>query len=432
MFGKGELMLSERRSIDAAMRRPSKKLRNVLVGAITAIAITGLGAAPASAASGAVDTSFGNGGYSTAPLGSWAGAVASVVQPDGKIVTAGEALVNGKYLLVSTRMNANGSLDSSYGNGGWMTVDMGGSAAGNAIALQPDGKIVIGGTGRGDGGTGPLALAAVRLKSDGSLDQSFGTGGIATVPIGSVAQATGIAIQSDGKIVLGGAAVTDHHRFVVARLNANGSIDSGFGNGGYTTFSPDGVAWGLVLQPDGRIVLAGEATSGGQRVYMAARVRSNGTPDSSFGGGGIAMIPVGSNAWGMAIARQPDGKLLVTGTAVSGSNVVATARLNTNGTLDSSFGSGGIAKFNGAGVNAMTLQSSGKILLAGVGASVVRLNANGSMDTSFGDRGLAWAQTGSSDAANGVTIQPSDGKIVLAGGATINGRIVLSVVRMQP
>jgi uncharacterized delta-60 repeat protein len=134
----------------------------------------------------------------------------------------------------------------------------------------------------------------------------------------------------------------------------------------------------------------------------------------------------------MAIARQADGKLLLTGTAVSGSNVVATARLNTNGTLDSSFGSGGIARFNGAGVNAMTIQASGKILLAGVGASVVRLNSNGSMDTSFGDRGLAWAQTGSSDAANGITIQPSDGKIVLAGGATINGRIVLSVVRMQP
>lgn len=400
------------------------------MGAIAAV-LAGLGAAPAVGAPGTVDTTFGNGGYSTAPLGDWAGAVASVVQPDGKIVTAGEALVNGGYLLVSTRMNPNGSMDSSYGSAGWVTVDIGGSAAGNAIALQPDGKIVIGGTGRSDGGTGPLALAAVRLRTDGGLDQSFGTRGIATVPIGSVAQATGLAIQSDGRIVLGGAAVTDHHRFVVARLNANGSIDTSFGSNGYTTFSPDGVAWGLVLQPDGRIVLAGEATSGGQRVYMAARVRSNGAPDSSFGSGGVVMIPVGSNAWGMAIVRQPDGKLLVTGTAVvSSSHVVATVRLNGNGTLDSSFGAGGIAKFNGAGVNAMTLQSNGKILLAGVGASVVRLSANGSMDTTFGDRALAWAQTGTSDAANGITIQPSDGKIVLAGAATVDGRIVLMVARM--
>jgi uncharacterized delta-60 repeat protein len=431
MFGEVELMLPQGRSIHASMRPPSRSLRTGIAATFASLALAGLVAAPASA-SGELDTSFGSGGYATAPLGTWSGAVASVVQPDGKIVTAGEALVNGKYLLVSTRMRTNGSLDSTYGSGGWVTVDMGGSAAGNALALQPDGKIVIAGTGRGDGGTGPLALAAVRLKTDGSLDPSFGSGGIATVPIGSVAQATGLAIQSDGKIVLGGAAVTDHHRFVVARLNANGSIDSSFGTGGVTKFEPDGVAWGLVLQPDGRIVLAGEATSNNQRVFMAARVRSNGTPDLSFGNRGVVLVPIGSNAWGMAVTRQPDGKLLLTGSAVAGSNVVATVRLLSNGSLDSSFGSGGIAKFNGAGVNAMTLESSGKILLAGVGASVVRLNANGGMDTSFGDRGLAWAQTGSSDAANGITIQPSDGKIVLAGGATISGRIVLSVVRMLP
>jgi uncharacterized delta-60 repeat protein len=432
MFGKGELMLQGRRSIHPAMRSPYKSFSSVGVAAIAAIAFAAFTAAPAGAASGSLDTAFGNGGFSTAPLGTWAGAVASVVQADGKIVTAGEAQVNDKYVLVSTRMNPNGSLDWSYGNGGWVSVDMGGSAGGNAIALQPDGKIVIAGTGRSNGGTGPLALAAVRLKTDGSLDSSFGTGGIATVPIGSVAQATGLAIQSDGKIVLGGAAVTDHHRFVVARLNSNGTIDSGFGTGGYTKFNPDGVAWGLVLQPDGKIALAGEATSNGQRVYMVARVRSNGTPDPTFGSNGVVMIPIGSNAYGMAIALQPDGRLLITGCAVAGSNVVATARLQSNGALDSSFGSGGIAQFNGWGVNAMTLQSSGKILLAGVGAAVVRLNANGSMDTSFGSGGLAWAQTGSNDAANGITIQPGDGKLVLAGAATINGRVVLSVARLQP
>jgi uncharacterized delta-60 repeat protein len=118
---------------------------------------------------GSVDTTFGDNGFATVSLGTWAGAVA--VQPDGEIVSAGEATEDGHNVIVSTRMTASGSLDPSYGTGGIATVSINGGAgveSGAAIALQPDGKIVIAGCGP-DTGAGPLAFAAVRLNTDGTL-----------------------------------------------------------------------------------------------------------------------------------------------------------------------------------------------------------------------------------------------------------------------
>lgn len=410
-------------------------------GAIVVVAFLSLVfASPAAAASatpvpGSLDTTFGSGGYATVSFGSLAEASAVVVQQDGKIVTAGQADVNGVNVIVSTRMTSSGTLDASYGVGGIVTVPINGGAgvdSGAGLALQSDGNIVIAGDGRGPGG-GPLSFAAVRLLTNGSLDRAFGVGGIRTVPIGPEAIANAVVIQPDGKIVLAGVAVMGHNEFAAVRLNADGTIDSAFGTGGTVTLPPTGGAWGMVLQPDGKLVLAGQtdASGGGtDQVFMAARLLANGTLDNTFGQAGIVTVPIGVTALGYGIALQPDGKLVLSGPAFTTAGVAATARLNPDGTLDPSFGSGGIATLpNWQGVNGIILDPSGRIVMPAVGASAVRVNSNGSADKSFGNGGIAEAPLGDHGGANGAAIQ-ADGKIVIAGGADVNGQTVLTVIRL--
>jgi uncharacterized delta-60 repeat protein len=404
--------------------------RRLILLALTTIASIASCAVPAFAAPGALDPSFGAGGFATSSPGTLSVAGAAVVQPDGKIVTAGEAQTGGKKVLISTRINPDGKLDTSYGGGGTATVDINGSSCGNALALQPDGKIVIAGTGI-DGGTGGMAFAAVRLLPNGGLDSGFGHGGIVTVPIGSGAIANAVAVQPDGKIVLGGTALLAHNEFAAARLNPDGSIDPSFGTGGISTLAPPAAAWGMVLQPDGKLVLAGEQSDGGGQAFMAARLRADGSPDPGFGTGGAVTVPIGSTAIANAVALQTDGKIVLAGNAFTSTGVAATVRLLSSGSLDQSFGSGGIATTAmWKAINAIAIQPDGKLLLGATGASAVRLNTDGSLDQGFGNGGIATAQLGdSTDAANGVTVQ-RDGKIVLSGCAHVAGQTVLSVIRL--
>jgi uncharacterized delta-60 repeat protein len=394
--------------------------------ALSAVALPGV-----STNAGSLDPSFGQGGYTTVPLGAWVGAAAVAVQPDGRIVTAGEANIDGANVIVSTRMTGDGRLDSSYGSGGIVTVDINGNAgvdSGAGLALQPDGKIVIAGTGAS--GATSLTFAAVRLLPDGSRDASFGADGIVTVPIGGAAIANAVVVQPDGKIALGGTALTDHSVFAAVRLNPNGTPDTSFGTNGTITLGPAAGAWGMALQGDGKLVLGGQTVESGADEYIAARLLPDGAPDDSFGHAGIVTIPIGSTADGLGIALQPDDKILLTGSAYTDTAVAATARLNPDGSLDPTFGSGGIASVpDWYAINGITLDSSRRIVLPAVGASALRLNPDGGLDQSFGTDGNALVRIGTNDAANGAAIEP-DGDIVLAGAATIDGRVVLSVIRL--
>src|SRR5205823_4847629 len=125
---------------------------------------------------------------------------------------------------------------------------------------------------------------------------------------GAIANA--VAIQADGKIVLGGTARTDHERFAAARLSAGGALDRTFGTNGVATLPATAAGWGMVLQPDGKIVLAGQGASG-TTSYLVGRMLTTGKADLTFGKSGIATIPVGTGAFGDAVALQPDGKILV-------------------------------------------------------------------------------------------------------------------------
>lgn len=442
-----------------------------LGGALAAVIV---GAVPSTASGqvdGAIDTTFGRGGIASTPLGTWVVAGAAVVQPDGKIVTAGEAVINNKAFVVATRLTPEGRPDPRFGDNGVTIVDIGGSAAGNTLALQPDGKVVVAGTGK-DPTTNALAFAAVRLLPDGTPDPGFGKAGVVTLPVANMSIANAVAVQPDGRILLAGAALAGSPTggtllaagalllgtagagntpvgaglgnsafpgtplaagtvFAAARLNADGSVDRTFGIDGRTTLPGTGGASGIALQPDGRSVLAGQATGNNTEIYMAARLLPDGRPDDSFGTAGIVRIPVGKRAFGDAVALQPDGRIVFAGSAFTTTLVAATLRLQPDGGLDPTFGDGGMSLLPvDVGVNAAALQRDGKILLGTTGAGAIRLRPDGSADPEFGVKGVARARFGTADAANGVATQP-DGRVVLSGGATLNGRIELTVIRLN-
>jgi uncharacterized delta-60 repeat protein len=389
----------------------------------------------AAATSGSLDSSFGSSGYASTPYGSWAAAAATVVQSNGHVVTAGVTDVNGAYEIIATRYTATGQPDGSFGSGGVVVLNIGGYASvdsGAALALQPDGKILIAGTGVANW---HHDFAVVRLNRNGSLDRTFGSAGIAALPVGEAAFANAVLVDPTGKIdVAGTTSVSGTNHFFVARLTSGGALDSTFGSGGVAVLPTPAAAWGMALQPNGSLVIAGEQAYNSSEAFIVQRVRGDGSLESSFGTGGVVTIPIGSWAVGYAMALQPDGKIVVggNGKATDGSPLAAVVRLNPDGALDSNFASGGILQFPGGGLNALTIDSAARIYLVGVGATVIRLNPNGSADSSFASGGFGIYCNGTSCAANGVAIDPTNGDLVLAGITHLSGVPEIMALRLFP
>ena len=379
---------------------------------------------------GTLDPSFGTGGKVTTDL---AGALA--VQADGKLVMAGGApTANFGTAFALERFNSNGTLDASFGTGGKVTSDFGGRFGGaTSVALQTDGKIVAAG-GLVIGLFNDFVVA--RYNSNGTLDTTFGTGGKVITDFGVSTQAMSVAVQPDGKIVVGGYANLDGgYNFEVVRYNSNGTLDASFGTGGKvtTTFGVEqqgfsyALAYSLAVQQDGKIVLAGEATLNGDRDFALARYNSNGTIDPSFGTGGKVTTTFGKNDVAFAVAVQPNGNIV---TAGFGLFKFALARYNSNGTLDPGFGTGGLVTTSIGGLNdgaeRLALQGDGKIVVGGRSfingnfhSALVRYNTSGTLDAGFGAGGkVTTIFGGDSDDVGTIAIQP-DGKIVVPGVATI-------------
>jgi uncharacterized delta-60 repeat protein len=194
------------------------------------------------------------------------------------------------------------------------------------------------------------------LLAQGDLDTTFGTGGKSVMdPVGLLEEAYGIAIQTDGKIVLGGDSYVDMHRFAVMRFSTSGELDTSFdGDGKVVTGFPSLSAVGrdIAVQSDGKIVLAGYAytnTSPANYDFAVARYNANGSLDASFGTDGMVTTSLGSTGdYGYGVALQPDGKIVVAGYAgSSGAYSFAVVRYNANGTLDTSFdGDGKVITFS--------------------------------------------------------------------------------------
>jgi uncharacterized delta-60 repeat protein len=381
---------------------------------------------------GDLDPTFGSGGKVLTSLGTNPGCQSVAIQSDGRIVAAGATLSGGFDQFALTRYNSNGSLDTSFGSGGIVTTSFGAMDADvNSVAVQSDGKIVV-------AGFSNAAWALARYNSNGSLDTSFGSGGKVTTSFGGYLDAANSVVeQSDGRIVVAGYTQDlsfENGRFALARYNSNGSLDTSFGSGGKVTTSfgsgTDNLAAGVVLQSDGRIVAAGSSRTTAQR-FALARYNTNGSLDTSFGSGGLVTTAfAGQDAGASGVAVAPDGRIIAAGSADNGNNSrFALARYNSNGGLDTSFGSGGTVTTGFSSnpqdtATSVAVQLDGRILAAGSnlnGSSnrfgLARYNSNGSLDTLFGSGGLvttSFAGTGSNAAA--VAVQ-RDGRIVVAGTA---------------
>jgi uncharacterized delta-60 repeat protein len=313
---------------------------------------------------GTLDSTFGTSGKVKTNFGDFDYVGALALQSDGKIVAAGMTRVNFSPDFAVARYNSNGTLDSTFGVGGKVITDFGGPAQAFAAGVQANGKILVAGYAHLAEG---WDVALVRYNSNGTLDTTFGAGGKKTTPFGvpSVAQASGLSIQKDGKIVIAGLTIVNNvSNFALARYNTNGTLDSTFGTGGkeVTDFGADDRAFSVTLQADGKIVAAGMAGTN----FALARYNTNGTLDATFGSGGKVITDFGGNDVALGVAVRTDGKVV----AVGRGSGFALARYNSDGTLDTAFGSGGktTTHFVGSVIDqafAVAIQPDGKAVVVG-------------------------------------------------------------------
>jgi uncharacterized delta-60 repeat protein len=324
---------------------------------------------------GRLDRTFGGDGKVRTRIGPGSDeAHAVVVQPDGKVVTAGSVQTGSDYDVVLVRYRRNGRLDRTFGGDGKVRTSVGTFAVANALTLQPNGKILAAGT---VGNAPDLRFALFRYLPDGRPDRSFGpnqTGRVSTSVGTGFAQGAAVALQRNGKIVVAGSAETgpDTEGFALVRFRRNGTLDPTFSGGRVTTQVGTGGfagAHAVAIQADGKIVAAGEALDP-SREFALVRYNRNGSPDMGFGVGGKLTTPIGDgDSEANAVAVQPNGRIVAAGFGRIGSApVFALARYKPDGSLDGAFGSGGIAlRRAGPGhsiANAVALQP-GRGIVAG-------------------------------------------------------------------
>lgn len=374
------------------------------------------------AAPGHLDGRFAAGGKVRTDVGGtdWAAGVA--IAPGGDVVVAGGS---GSDAAVA-RYDAAGRLDPTFGAGGTVVTDLGGDDAADALVVQRDGKVVVAGH------RGP-DLALARYSLDGRLDPSFGRDGIVVTDLGATERALRLLLRPDGRLVVAGSRPDG---LVLARYLRDGRLDARFGRNGTVVTRTPGVDWrSAALGRDGTIVAVGARITTGPAQAMAlavARYRPDGRLDRTFAGDGLrVMSPRRHWAGALHVAVRPDGRIVL-GThghagAVAGFALVRLAR---DGSLDRTFGNGGISVSGvGYGVHALALDRRGRIVTAGRTMSlqdfvVARFLPNGRRDRSFA---ATVTDFGGVDTPFWLALQP-DGKIVVAGasGTSLLGDIAVA------
>jgi uncharacterized delta-60 repeat protein len=443
---------------------------------------------------GTLDTSFNTTGVK---LVSFSGSTSSsmsdlVVQPDGKIVTSNQAYVSGVARIIMVRYNTNGNLDTTFDTDGAAVTIMSSNFAGGSdnaeLKLQPDGKIVVmetlqpiindnsnhevffarynsngtldtsfdsdgqlnysyfslndnatdfdivgtkiivSGNTEEDYTTNKIAIA--RLNSNGTFDNSFDADGklFYTFPFAGYDVATCSKLQSDGKLVVGSVSYLNETRFTVSRYNVDGTLDLSFGINGVTVINryAQGELKSIDFDSNGKIVVAGGTTN-----FDVFRLNSNGILDSTFGTNGFATSP-GVFAGASAVKVLSTGKILIAGSVASTINSIFSgnyllARLNSNGTNDTTFGTNGFTSVGSTDSQEelvdLEVQSDGKILTLGfipngsdVDSVVFRYNSNGTLDTTFNGNGIATFGGAGGDYPTNMELQ-NDGKIIIGANA---------------
>ena len=392
------------------------------------------------ASPGSIDLTFGTAGkvktdFNSSQDQATASAIYTTGTHAGKIVVAGMVMNASNYDTFGVaRYNANGTLDTTFDTDGKApTVDLTGYFSRPwGVAIQSDDKIVVAGDASWGSPTSRNDLGVVRYNANGTLDTTFDSGGKMTRQVGSSHSSwQAVAIQSDGKILIAGQSyngadyvdhcASEYKRKLRYELYRQCQFE-------FRRFNA------IAVQSDGKIIAAGWEYDGTESNMVVVRFTSAGALDTSFNATGIQLLN-GTKAFGTggeganALAIQSDGKILVGGTTdVSGQNAFAVARLNTDGSLDTSFNSTGkviLDPTTGSDyLKGIGVQSDGKIVLSGYGTGpssgnfdfiAARLNSGGTIDTSFGSSGYVFIDFGDDDRGDAGLVIQSDNNSVIAG-----------------
>jgi uncharacterized delta-60 repeat protein len=321
------------------------------------------------------------------------------------------------FAFAPAAQSAPGDLDHTFGTDGFLWIDTSGEVdRARGVAIQDDGKILIGRDNERD-------LSVMRLESDGSLDSGFGAAGVASLSVvGQILATAAVIAQSDGKVIAVGTIEDD---FAVARFLSDGRVDTSFGAGGLARarVTDAALASAVTQQGDGKLVIGGGTTT----VTALVRFDTAGLLDASFGAGGTAFFSASGSGRVTALTQQPDGKLIAAATTLP--SAIAVLRFARDGVLDPSFGGGGLALVAAPAryglATAVAVQGDGKIVVGGYGCSdeqcrfpehavVARLDADGSLDGGFGSGGRVSIETAFSNLiVNGsLAIEPNGSMLV--------------------
>ena len=401
---------------------------------------------------GTLDQTFGNGGV-ILTTDEYSTGYASRIQDDGKIVVTG----SGDNTVLLRRFNPDGSNDQIFGKDGLFEYAYGDINSyprvrpGLDIAIQQDGKIVT--IFEFDPNTSTIDIGVIRANANGTLDSTFGLNGLVTINIDVFDKPSSIILQPDGKIAISGdvrSSQYDQKRTFLLRLKADGSKDETFGNAGIVinNYSNPTTNRGLVIRPNGKLIMGVLYNiNGSHSTYELQSFNTDGSVDVSYGTDGIAKFIFGEGQGGIwntdlnAIAIQEDGKIVCTGTSGKDNEIsMAVCRFNADGSVDETFGGNGgvITPYIWEPENYdITVQPDGKIITVGdedgpdgqSGGKIllIRYNLNGELDPSFGDNGIA---TLTIDSLNGQIAKSvhlvANNKILITGNGGFNPDIFLA------
>ncbi len=418
-------------------RRPSLRWALGLAASVTTVFLS---APVAFAAPGDLDPSFGAGGKQTLNFGGTDRGTHVALTPDGRIVVVGSTDATGSGDFAVARFDSNGTPDSSFGAGGKVTLgtQAGVNDIGGGVVVLPSEQIVVSGQGNAS-----KDFVTKRLNANGSLDTTFAAGGTSVVNFGGTDAVNAMVSQPDGKLVLvGSTSATGGGDFAIARLNGDGTPDTSFSGDGKQTVNFGGVdtAVAVAIAPDGGIVVVGQG--GANQDLAAVRLNPDGSVDTSFAPAtsGKAYVDFNGNDAATGVALQPDGKIVMVGaTSAVAAGDFAVARLNADGSLDTTFSGDGKLTLGYNAPNeqalAVAIQQNGRIVVFGQGDAnhdfvLSRLETNGSIDTSFGSSGTIAVDFGGFEYDGDIALAP-DGNLVIAGSTNVTDGGDFALARIQ-